>query len=142
MTNLETLLTTLLERLNSLNLRITELEVGAEVDRKRRIAADNDLMVLLLRGDEKLKANIDLEAEEKFNAFLSNASDINGLTVELTKLENRLLYMPQDEKQRSVIVKRLDALAARVQELSERRPAILGFIAGAPPVVLQEGDSD
>jgi hypothetical protein len=118
------------------------LEFDAAEDRKRRIRADNDLMALLLAGNEKLKANIDLEAEEKFNAFLGNASDIHGLQVDLMKLENRLLYTPQDQKQRSVLLKRLDDLAARVQELSERRPAVLGFVLGNPPVVLQEGDGD
>jgi hypothetical protein len=142
MTNIETLLTTVLERLDNLNLRLVELETDQTEDRIRRKKADDDLMFLLLAGDEKLKANIDLEAEEKFNAFLSNASDIHGLQADLNKLENRLLYTPQDQKQRSVLLKRLDDLAARVQELSERRPAVLGFVLGNPPVVLQEGDGD
>jgi hypothetical protein len=99
-------------------------------------------MALLLEGDEKLKANIDLEATEKYNHSESNSFDIYCLQNELNKLENRLLYMPQDEKQRSVIVKRLDDLSRRVEELAARRPAILGFVCGEPPTVIQEGDGD
>jgi hypothetical protein len=38
MTNLETLLTTVLERLDNINLRLTELEIDAEQDRKREEA--------------------------------------------------------------------------------------------------------
>jgi hypothetical protein len=126
MTNIETLLTTVLERLDNINLRLLELEVDAEADRKRRIRADNELMFLLLAGDEKLKANIDLEAEEKFNHSLSNASDIHGLQVDFMKLENRLLYMPQDEKQRSVIVKRLDELTRSLAAVESRDPIVTG----------------
>jgi hypothetical protein len=74
----------------------------------------------------RLWEKVKLEAEEKFNHSLSNSSDIHGLQVDLMKLENRLLYMPQDEKQRSVIVKRLDELARRLDAVESRDPIVAG----------------
>jgi hypothetical protein len=74
--NLETLLLRVIDQQQDINLRLTELEVDQEADRQRRKKADDDLMVLLLRGDAKLKANIDYEGMEKYNHSLSNSLEI------------------------------------------------------------------
>jgi hypothetical protein len=140
--DLGTILTRISEQLQNLDLRLLELEMDAAEDRARRIAADTELRYLLLANDNELAEKIRADDLEKFEHNLSNSADIQSLQRDLSDLERRILNPQHIHGWRQIVVKRLDALAARVEEVAARRPAVLGFVMGNPPIVIQEGDGD
>jgi hypothetical protein len=103
-TTLETLLTTVLERLDNIDLRLVELEAQSDIEARDRRRASAQTNVLLFNGitvaaravdaergerieadaaleakDAALDARISSESDEKFNAYLDACSRLQAL---------------------------------------------------------------
>jgi hypothetical protein len=111
-------------------IRLTELEVAADIDRAKRKRADDDLCAMFLAGDDKLAEKIRADDLEKFSHNLSNSAEIQNTQLNLARLEQRLLYQNTYHNWRGAIVHRLDSLMERLKKPEDDRRSYLRIVPG------------